>query len=146
LQFVSEILANKILEVALGAWATAQILKVLFALLIRKKLDWNLLTSSGGMPSSHSALVSALAISIGHNYGFDSAMFALAAVFSLIVMYDAAGVRRAAGKQAEALNQIIAQIYRNHEISQERLKELIGHTPIEVFAGCALGIAFALFY
>ncbi|HZW82695.1 MAG TPA: divergent PAP2 family protein [Candidatus Deferrimicrobium sp.] len=146
MQFVSEILANRILEVALGAWATAQILKVLFALFIRKKLDWNLLTSSGGMPSSHSALVSALTISIGHNYGFDSAMFALAAVFSLIVMYDAAGVRRAAGKQAEALNQIIAQIYRNHEITQERLKELIGHTPIEVFAGCALGIAFALFY
>ena len=143
---ISQLVANRMLQTAVGALVLAQVLKVLFVLLARKKLDLTLLLNSGSMPSSHSALVSALAIAVGKQYGFDSAIFAIATVFSLIVMYDAAGVRRAAGKQAEVLNQIIEQIYQKNEITQERLKELIGHTPIEVFAGCLLGIVFALIY
>ncbi len=142
----SQLIANRVLQTAVGALLAAQILKVFFVLLVRGKLDLRFFLNSGGMPSSHSALVSALAVSIGREYGFDSAFFAIATVFALIVMYDAAGVRRAAGKQAEVLNQIIEQIYRNQNLTQERLKELIGHTPIEVFAGCLLGILYALVY
>ncbi len=142
----SQLIANRVLQTAVGALLAAQILKVFFVLLVRGKLDLRFFLNSGGMPSSHSALVSALAVSIGREYGFDSAFFAIATVFALIVMYDAAGVRRAAGKQAEVLNQIIEQIYRNQNLTQERLKELIGHTPIEVFAGCLLGILFAFVY
>lgn len=145
-ELFSQLSANRVLQSAVGALILAQLLKILFVLLVRKQLDLQLVLSSGGMPSSHSSLVSALAISIGRQYGFDTAYFAIATVFALIVMYDAAGVRRAAGKQAEVLNQIIEQIYRNQELTQERLKELIGHTPIEVFAGCLLGIVFAFVY
>ena len=142
----SQLIANRVLQTAVGALLVAQILKVFFVLLLRGQLDLRFMLNSGGMPSSHSSLVSALAVSIGRSYGFDSAFFAIATVFALIVMYDAAGVRRAAGKQAEVLNQIIEQIYRNQNLTQERLKELIGHTPIEVFAGCLLGILFAFVY
>jgi len=138
--------ANKVLQTAVGALFLAQVLKIVFVLAVRKQLDLRLVLNSGGMPSSHSALVSALAIAVGRQYGFQTAYFAIATVFSLIVMYDAAGVRRAAGKQAEVLNQIIEQIYRNQELTQERLKELIGHTPVEVFAGCLLGVVFAFIY
>ncbi|HWJ02527.1 MAG TPA: divergent PAP2 family protein, partial [Verrucomicrobiae bacterium] len=115
-------------------------------LLLRGKLDFELFLNSGSMPSSHSALVSALAVAIGEQYGFDSAFFSISTVFALIVMYDAAGVRRHAGIQAEVLNKIVEQIYPNKNLTQQRLKELIGHTPIEVFAGCLLGIIFALIY
>ncbi len=142
----SQLIANRVLQTAVGALLVAQILKVFFVLLLRGQLDLRFMLNSGGMPSSHSSLVSALAVSIGREFGFDSAFFAIATVFALIVMYDAAGVRRAAGKQAEVLNQIIEQIYRNQNLTQERLKELIGHTPIEVFAGCLLGILFAFVY
>lgn len=141
-----QLLHNQLLLIALGALIVAQILKVVVVLLVRRKLDLDLLTTSGGMPSSHSALVCSLAVGIGKIYGFETPIFALATVFALIVMYDAAGVRRAAGKQAEVLNQIIEQIYPNDGITQERLKELIGHTPVEVFAGCLLGIVFAMFF
>ncbi|MDA8441160.1 MAG: divergent PAP2 family protein [Peptococcaceae bacterium] len=141
-----ELIANRLLQTAVGALLLAQILKVVFVLVVRKHMDLSLMLSSGGMPSSHSALVTALAVGIGRLYGFQSASFAIATVFSLIVMYDAAGVRRAAGKQAEVLNQIVEQIYPNDGFRRERLKELIGHTPIEVFGGCLLGVIFALLY
>lgn len=96
--------------------------------------------SSGGFPSSHSAIVSALSLGIGRYYGWDSPIFAVAAVFGMIVLYDAAGVRRAAGKQAEVLNQLIERLYHGPDFAQERLKELIGHTPLEVFGGVMVGI------
>lgn len=142
---VPGIFENKILLSAVTAWLAAQIIKVIINFTIHRTFDLGFLVSSGGFPSSHSATVSALALGIGKYYGWDSPIFAVAAVFAMIVMYDAAGVRRAAGKQAEVLNQIVEGLYNQmSHLSQERLKELIGHTPFEVFAGAIVGIIVGL--
>lgn len=142
----SSIVANHTLRVSLLAWLIAQVLKVLFSILSVRKFDLTRLIGAGGMPSSHSALVMALAVSVGQEMGWKSPFFAVTLIFSLIIMYDAAGVRRAAGKQAEAINQIINDIYSGTQISQDRLKELIGHTPVEVFMGALLGIAIGFIF
>ncbi|AET66719.1 hypothetical protein Desor_1045 [Desulfosporosinus orientis DSM 765] len=135
---------NTILNSALVAWFCAQFLKLIINLCLIRKFDIHLMVSSGGFPSSHSAIVSALSLGIGRYYGWDSPMFAAAAVFSMIVLYDAAGVRRAAGKQAEVLNQLVERLYHGPDLTQERLKELIGHTPLEVFGGVMVGIVVGL--
>ena len=137
---------NHVLKVCLLAWLIAQFLKVVFNILSYGRLDPDRLFGSGGMPSSHTALVLALATSVGKNSGWDSAAFAIAAVFATVVMYDAAGVRRAAGLQAEVLNRLISDIYRGTHITHEQLKELIGHTPFEVLVGALLGIVVALLF
>lgn len=135
---------NAILVSAVTAWAISQILKVAVSVILFRKLNFQLIFSSGGFPSSHSATVSALALGIGKYYGWDSPIFAVSAVFSMIVLYDAAGVRRAAGKQAEVLNQLVERLYPNPNSDQDRLKELIGHTPLEVFGGVSVGIIIGL--
>lgn len=137
---LSEIIHNKILISAVTGWAAAQFLKVITSSIKTKKIDFSRIVGSGGMPSSHSAFVVALTVKTGYINGFDSAEFGIAAVLALIVMYDAAGVRRAAGNQARILNMIIDDISHNKGIKEERLKELIGHTPVEVIAGALLGI------
>lgn len=138
---LSEILDNHILISAMIAWLIAQTLKLIINFSIHRTFDVAFLFSSGGFPSSHSATVSALAIGVGKYYGWSSPTFAIAAIFGMIVMYDAAGVRRAAGKQAEVINQLVEGLYQQMtHLSQERLKELIGHTPFEVFAGAIVGI------
>jgi hypothetical protein len=124
-------------------WITAQILKVVIELLWRRKLNLRLLTSAGGMPSSHSALVCGLAAAIAINDGAGSSTFALSVVLAMVVMYDAAGIRRWASIQARILNQIIDELFQGHPISEIRLREILGHTPIQVVAGAALGIAMA---
>src|SRR5690554_40081 len=106
-------------------------------------MDFTRFVGSGGMPSSHSSFSMALTTTIGKMYNWDSPLFAVSLAFALIVMYDAAGVRRAAGKQAIILNKIIHDIHENKKLTEERLKELIGHTPIEVFMGALLGILVA---
>ena len=138
---MNELLANRIAQATFISWAVAQLLKVLVELLWRHKLNLRLLTSAGGMPSSHSASVCALTAAIALREGTGSTLFVLSLVFAIIVMYDAAGVRRAASIQARILNQIIDELFQGHPISETRLRELIGHTPIEVFAGAVLGIA-----
>ncbi|HZK55023.1 MAG TPA: divergent PAP2 family protein [Desulfosporosinus sp.] len=142
--FIPGIFYNAILVSAATAWAIAQLLKVLVSVILLRKLDLQLIFSSGGFPSSHSATVSALALGIGKYYGWHSPIFAVAAVFGIIVLYDAAGVRRAAGLQAEVLNQLVERMYPNLNIKKKRLKELIGHTPFEVFAGVIVGIIVGL--
>ncbi len=141
---VPGVFQNAILISAMTAWFFAQIIKVIVNLLLVRTLNFQLLFSSGGFPSSHSATVSALALGIGKYYGWDSPIFAVAAVFGMIVLYDAAGVRRAAGKQAEVLNQLVERIYHGPDRAQEQLKELIGHTPLEVFGGVMVGIIVGL--
>ncbi|MEL1135193.1 divergent PAP2 family protein [Desulfitobacterium sp. THU1] len=137
----SGILDNAILISAMLAWLIAQVLKVVINFAIHRTFDVGFLVSSGGFPSSHSATVSALSIGVGKYYGWNSPIFAVAVIFGMIVMYDAAGVRRAAGKQAEVINQLVQELYQQmSHLSQERLKELIGHTPFEVFAGAIVGI------
>lgn len=135
---------NEILVSAVTAWFIAQIFKVAVSLFLLKKLNLQLLFSAGGFPSSHSATVSALALGIGKYYGWDSPMFAVSAVYGMVVLYDAAGVRRAAGKQAEVLNQLVARLSQGSDLAQERLKELIGHTPFEVFGGVIVGVIVGL--
>ncbi|TGE34636.1 divergent PAP2 family protein [Desulfosporosinus sp. Sb-LF] len=135
---------NAILVSAVTAWLIAQLLKVVVNLVLLRKLDFQLLFSAGGFPSSHSSTVSALALGIGKYYGWDSPIFAVSAVYGMVVMYDAAGVRRAAGKQAEVLNQLVERLYQGPDLAQERLKELIGHTPFEVFGGVIVGIIVGL--
>ncbi|AHB89138.1 protein of unknown function DUF212 [Thermosynechococcus sp. NK55a] len=139
-----ELLANHVLWVAFAASAIAQMLKLLIDIAKHRKLNFRVLVETGGMPSSHSALVTALATGVGRQRGWDSIEFAIAIVFACIVMYDAAGVRQAAGKQARILNQIVDEFFQDgHELAEAHLKELLGHTPIQVIAGSALGVAIA---
>jgi acid phosphatase family membrane protein YuiD len=128
------------------AWLTAQSLKVLIGVFKEKRFNFKWFVGTGGMPSSHAAFVSALATSVGLEVGFTSPSFAIAFVFAVVVLFDAQGVRRASGEQAEALNKILDDIYRKRGIKEERLKELLGHTPIEVLAGIAIGVLVALFF
>lgn len=137
---------NRVLLAALLAGFIAQILKVIVNYLVKGKIDFRLFVTSGGMPSSHTALVVALATGVCRELGWNSIEFAIAVVFALIVMYDAAGVRRAVGKQAEVLNIIMADVVHRGKFREERLKELLGHTPKEVFAGGVLGLIVACFY
>ena len=127
------------------SWVTAQALKFFFDLISTRQIDFRRLVGSGGMPSSHSALVVSLATVIGISEGVESAAFGLATAFALVVMYDAAGVRRAAGKQATILNRMFHHGKGEFHLDEE-LKELIGHTPVEVIAGALLGLAFGLFF
>lgn len=135
-----QIFSNKILVTSMTAWLIAQALKVIFVYVKNKRIDFKRLVGSGGMPSSHSALVISLSMSAGRTIGFNSPEFAICIVFAFIVMYDAAGVRRAAGKQARILNAMIQDMHDTGKFPEEKLKELIGHTPVEVFAGAIVGI------
>ncbi|HYT33407.1 MAG TPA: divergent PAP2 family protein [Ktedonobacteraceae bacterium] len=140
----SSLLNNRILMAALLAWAVAQIVKTIYELVRQRKLVFSRLVSSGGMPSSHSALVTGLATAAGRVSGFSSASFAIAAVLAAIVMYDAAGVRRAVSIQARILNQMIDEAFQGHPFAEKRLRELIGHTPVQVIVGGLLGIFIGL--
>jgi acid phosphatase family membrane protein YuiD len=143
---VAELLANRVLMVSLGAWFLAQVLKVLIYVTHERRLNLRYLASSGGMPSSHSALVTALATSVGITAGPRSVLFALAVVFAGIVMYDAAGVRQAVSVQARILNRMLDEIVFEHAFNERRLRELIGHTPIEVLMGALLGFVVAALF
>lgn len=136
--------ANVTLWSAAFGWTAAQAIKFTGHYLRARQLDFSFFVSTGGMPSAHSALVSALATSVGILNGVGSSAFAIATIFALIVMFDAQGVRRAAGHQARVLNQIVDTIMKEHHMpNREKLAELLGHTRHEVFAGLALGIAVA---
>jgi uncharacterized protein len=139
---ISQILDNRILLVAVAACLIAQVLKLLIDTIQNGKVSAKVLTTTGGMPSAHSALVTALAAGVGENLGWKSAEFAIATIFAIVVMYDAAGVRQAAGKQARILNQMIDELFSDdHKFNEEKLKELLGHTPVQVIAGSILGVA-----
>lgn len=141
-----ELSSNLVLISSILGWFTAQFLKTLINMLLNKKFNPERLVGSGGMPSSHSATVCALATSAFLVYGISSFEFAVAVIFAFIVMYDAMGVRRETGEQAKLLNQIVTS-FKNHEefpLFEKRLKEYIGHTPVQVFAGALLGIVIAL--
>lgn len=142
MQDFANILENHVLVVATLACLIAQASKIIVELVQHGKVNVRVLVTTGGMPSAHSALVTALATGIGQTLGWASTEFALATIFAVIVMYDAAGVRQAAGKQARILNQIIDELFQEHpKFNEDRLKELLGHTPFQVIVGSALGIA-----
>ncbi len=141
MQDFGNIINNQVLLVALVACVTAQALKLVADFGKNRKVNMRVLVETGGMPSAHSALVTALATGVGQTVGWSSPEFAIAFVFAIIVMYDAAGVRQAAGKQARILNQIIDEFFQeDHQFNEARLKELLGHTPFQVIVGSILGI------
>ena len=142
MKFIEFIHEYKYLVIPFVSWWSAQFLKFLINFIITKKIDITRLVGSGGMPSSHSSSTVSLATVVGINLGVASVEFALAMAFALIVMYDAAGVRRATGKQAQILNRLLYHKKGEFHLEEE-LKELIGHTPVEVFAGAILGILIA---
>lgn len=151
-----DLLMNFSLWASIAAILFAQFIKVPIHFAVTKKLNWSLLTSTGGMPSSHSAAVTALSTGVALESGMQSAVFAVSAIFAVITMFDATGVRRQAGEQAIVLNQLVADFNRviedakdwPHKPKQEKrkeLKELLGHKPIEVFFGGLTGILLTLF-
>lgn len=143
-QTLISLFENKVLVSTLIAWIFAQCVKVILGVIREKKFNFGWFIGTGGFPSSHASGASALAVSCGLNFGFSSPIFALAFVFALVTMFDAQGVRRATGKQAEILNKILDDIYWKGKIEQEKLKELIGHTPFEVIVGAIIGILVAI--
>jgi acid phosphatase family membrane protein YuiD len=136
-------LGNKALIAALLAWGMAQMLKLPIEYISKKEWNWSLLFRAGGMPSSHSALVAALAHGIGLTAGFGTAVFALSVGLAMIVVYDAAGVRRQAGLHAEMINTIIQDLIESRHLPQEKLREVLGHSPLESIVGVLFGIAVA---
>ncbi len=138
-----QLISNKVLIVAIIAWGLAQFLKVPIEYIRYRRRNWALWFSSGGMPSSHSALVTAITLSIGLFYGFDTPVFALSTGISMVVIYDAARVRREAGRHAEKINVLINEFFSGQTISEKQLKEIIGHTPAQVSAGILLGAILA---
>ena len=139
------IFGNKILDIVIVSLLTAQTLKVIFYFFKEKKLNFRKYLDTGSMPSSHTASVISLATAVGISEGVSSVFFAISAVFAIIVMYDATGVRQAVGKQAAVLNKIIESIHNREDFTllEGRLKELIGHTPLEVLGGAILGVLIA---
>ena len=142
---MSKIWENECLWIPIITWFLVQTIKVVVDISQNKKLDVKRWWGSGGMPSSHSAFVCSLATAIGLTEGMDSPLFALAFCFASVVMYDASGVRRAAGKQARILNQIIESEGKNINV-QEKLIELLGHTPLEVYVGAVIGIMMSIIF
>jgi hypothetical protein len=141
----ASIVENHLLWVSLIACLVAQGLKLLIELFRERKFKLRALVTTGGMPSAHSALVASLAAGVGIREGWESTDFAIALLFAIIVMFDAAGVRQAAGKQARLLNQIVDELFQEHKgFNEEKLKELLGHTPLQVIVGVILGVTIAL--
>ncbi len=143
---LATILSNKILMATIAVWAIAQTIKVMLGIARERRFNFKWFIGTGGMPSSHAAGAAALATLCGLHVGFDSAVFALTGVFALVTMFDAQGVRRATGQQAEILNKILDDIYWKGKFEISKLQELIGHTPIQVFMGALLGIALAFIF
>lgn len=139
-----EFITNKYIYIPLAVWFCIQAFKVIYDLVTTKKFNFKRIMGAGGMPSSHTGVVTCLAALIGKYEGFDSSLFAISLVFAMVVMYDAAGVRRAAGKQARLLNKIIETPGLTNVEVQERLVEVLGHTPLQVVVGAIIGITVGL--
>lgn len=150
LDFIKLLLDNKVLTSALFSWILAQFLKIIIEILSKRKkfrakeLIFRALFGTGGMPSSHSATVTAVAVSIGFQDGFNSSIFAFAVVLLIIVIRDATGVRQSAGKQAEAINKILSLQNKKNKTFHDKVKEVRGHTPLETFIGVIVGILVSL--
>jgi acid phosphatase family membrane protein YuiD len=127
----------------LVAWLIAQVAKVALSSFRLRRLNLRVLADPGGMPSSHSAIVMGLTTAVGKHLGWSTAPFAIALIFSFVVMYDAAGVRRAAGRQAAVLNRLVQDLVHMRGVQETELRELLGHTPVEVLVGAVLGVAVA---
>ena len=138
---------NRVLITAFAAWMTAQMIKTLIYRILYKRFDKERIFGSGGMPSSHTATVIALTLSVGIREGFVSSMFSICAVFSMVVIYDALGVRRETGRQGEVINRILREFLLDGKpLSEENMKTLVGHTPLEVLGGVIIGLGISLLF
>ncbi len=144
MQDINDLLSNTILITGAVAWVSAQIIKMVLFVIVNRTVDISRLFGDGGMPSSHSATVTSVALSVGLVEGFDTPVFAVAFFLAVIVMHDAMGVRRETGKQAKVINDMIALVYDEGISPEEKLKEFVGHSPSQVVAGFALGVIIAL--
>ena len=142
---LQKIITNKYIYIPLIVWFCIQTFKVIYDLVTTKKFNFKRIMGAGGMPSSHSAIATCLATLIGKGQGFDSPIFAVSLIFAMVVMYDAAGVRRAAGEQASLLNKIVQTPGLSGVQVQEKLVEVLGHTPLQVIVGAFIGIVVGLF-
>jgi len=140
---MSALLQNRLLICAVLAWLCAQVIKTILYAAVNRRLDWQRLFGDGGMPSGHSATVTALAASAALEYGLDSAAFAVSAILAIVVMHDAMGVRRQAGKHAKAINELM-ELLGSSIAPEEKLQEFLGHTPMQVVFGALLGLIVAL--
>ena len=140
----TDFIQNKYIYIPILLWFGIQLFKLLYDLVTTKKFNFKRILGAGGMPSSHSAVVTSLATLIGKNIGVGTPMFAMALIFAFVVMYDAAGVRRAAGKQAKLLNQLVETPGLSGIQVSEKLVEVLGHTPIQVVVGAAIGVIVGL--
>ncbi|HVM71812.1 MAG TPA: divergent PAP2 family protein [Anaerolineales bacterium] len=138
------ILNNHVLLTGLAGWFLAQMLKIPIGFLRTHKWNWALFFGAGGMPSSHSSLVTSTAMAVGLYYGFDNPVFGVATAIAMIVVYDATGIRRQAGMQAQKINILVEELLQGHPISDKHLREVLGHTPLEAMGGVLLGLAVAL--
>ena len=143
MNWLSNLLQNHILINALSAWAVAQVLKTIIFAFTNKDWSWERLFGDGGMPSGHSATVTAMATTAGLEYGLSSPVFAVSAILAIVVMHDAMGVRMEAGKHAKALNELLEMLSSTKEDPEVKLKELLGHTPLQVCCGAVLGLLIA---
>ena len=135
---------NRVFMSWLTACLVAQGIKIMLGIVRRRRFDFRWVIGTGGMPSTHAAGVTALSLAIGYETGFDSPLFAIAVAFTVVTLFDAQGVRRWSGRQAQVLNKMMEDMYFKRRIQEQRLKELLGHTPIEVLAGMGVGVATAM--
>ena len=140
MNYIEQLISNRILVAGVASWASAQILKTITYAIVNHTLDIKRLLGDGGMPSAHSATVTAIAVATGFVAGFDTPVFAVAIMLAFIVMHDAMGVRLETGKQAKILNDMIKMVYDEDMTPEEKLKEFVGHTPLQVLGGFVLGI------
>ena len=143
---IMDVFRNEILIVSIFSWAAAQVIKTVIHAIMYKGIDWKRLVGDGGMPSAHSATVVSLTVGVGIRYGLTTPLFAVSLIFSIIVMHDAMGVRREAGRHAKALNEIFEYINMENSDPDVALKEFLGHSPLQVVFGALLGFAIAAFY
>ncbi|HEX7540846.1 MAG TPA: divergent PAP2 family protein [Anaerolineales bacterium] len=141
---IGPLLQNHVLWTGIVGWVLAQVLKVPLDLIRERRWNWALFFAAGGMPSSHSALVTSTALAVGLHIGFDTPLFAVAVALAMVVVYDATGVRRQAGMQAKKINILVEELLKGHPISEQHLREVIGHTPLEAMGGVLLGLIVAV--
>ncbi len=143
---IGPILQNHVFLTGMAGWFLAQVLKIPVDFIRERHWNWALFFAAGGMPSSHSCLVTSTAMAVGLHYGFDNPLFAVAVALALVVVYDATGVRRQAGMQAKKINILVEELLKGHPINEQHLREIIGHTPLEALGGVLLGLVVAVVF
>jgi len=141
---IGTLIQNHVLLTGLAGWLLAQVLKIPVDCIRERRWNWALFFAAGGMPSSHSCLVTSTAMAVGLHYGFDNPLFAVAVALAMVVVYDATGIRRQAGMQARKINVLVEELLKGHPINEQHLREVIGHTPLEALGGVLLGLVVAV--